>query len=387
VRWAEDGDDADPGRRALLGLAVTAAMLAASGCAGSGSVAGADGRPVRGTGSAGSGPAGAGSSGAGSSGAGSAAGSSGSGAQAGSASTDLQAATRAARSARQLLTAASGTGRAAGLAALLAKVAQDHQQHLERLGIALPTTDPSASGSAAATTPAASGSTTAAASGSPAATSPAAAPAATLPSATTLAQGEAAAAQAALADVPLVSPGLAALLAQVAASRTVHADLITTAAGAAAPDPVTVPAAPAGLSAATTSAVNRLLAGEHAAVFAYGLVTARTNGSVKARARSMWRFHQGQRDVLEQALLTAGLRPPAAQPAYDLGATASADGSPASLAATVESGLAGIAVWAVSTTSGADRAWAANQLVAAARRTAAWTGRPLPFPGTSKPTG
>jgi len=359
VRWAEDGDDADPGRRALLGLALAAAALTVGGCAGAGSVAGADGRLLRGSGPAGAGPSGAGSSGPGPA---------GSGTAGGAVSTDLQAATRAARSARQLLASATDGGRAAGLSALLAKIAQDHQQHLERLGVAQPSASPTASGAAGST-----------------ASASAAAPTA-LPL-TALAQAEAASAHAALADVPPVSPGLAALLAQVAASRAVHADLLTLAAGGTAPDPVTEPVAPAGLSTGTTAALSRLLAGEHAAVFAYGLVTARANGSAKVRARGLWRFHQGQRDVFEQALLTAGVHPPVAQPAYDLGGLASGDGAPATLAATVESGLAGIAVWAVSTSSADDRAWAANELVAAARRTAAWTGRPQPFPGTTTPGG
>ncbi|MGZ4604405.1 MAG: DUF4439 domain-containing protein, partial [Kineosporiaceae bacterium] len=280
--------------------------------------------------------------------------------------------------------------------------------------------------------------------------------------------GEVAGAQDALTDVLLVTPGLAALLARVPASRATHGDLLAAKAGlrppgvlaapppagsatapaltpsgatvsganaitspgqpspagsstspagsvagpvptlavptavaptsssptgAAAPAPAAVsspsggtqPTAPTGSPAARlppagADALAALTSGEHAAVYAYGVVVARVAERDRARARQAWAWHLARRDVLEERLLAAGLRPPAAAPAYAIGPLP-APGAVVTLAATVEDRIAALVVRAVATTTGADRADAAAALVAVARRAAAWRGRGASLPG------
>jgi Domain of unknown function (DUF4439) len=228
-----------------------------------------------------------------------------------------------------------------------------------------------------------------------------------------LVHAETVAAQEALDDLRVVSPGLAVLLARIAAARATHADLLAAKAGlripaalrtsssaaqaAAPPSPAPLPGAappvgspsdsssgagPAadGLSDAAREALAALTAGEHAAVYAYGVVVALVATRARDRARDAWSWHMARRDVLEERLLAAGVEPPPAAPAYHLGTAPSAAAATA-LAATVEDRLATLAARTVAATSGPDRSDAAEALVAVARRAAAWRGSGLPLPG------
>ncbi len=246
---------------------------------------------------------------------------------------------------------------------------------------------------------------------------------------------EHAAAGVALDDVQLASPLVAALLARIAAARAVHADLLAaagdlpapggvapapvptgTAPGVAVPSPTAAAPTPTGtvsspglvplptattsppasspspastaatasaaapLSTAARDALATWTTGEHAAVFAYGVVVARVRGGDRARARAAWAWHVARRDVLEERLLAAGMRPPAAAPAYSLDAV-SGPGAAVRLATTVERRLTAVAVRAVAATTGDDRRQAAASLVEGARLAAAWSGRTQPLPG------
>jgi hypothetical protein len=331
---------------------------------------------------------------------------------------DLAATDRARASATALAVAATSlAGARPDLAGLLATVVADHRAHLAALGVA-PTAaaSPSASGAAAGRRPDAAG----------------------------LAGTEFEAARQALTDAQATSPGLAALLARIAAARATHADLVsaraslrpppvlvvsptpasaTPGSGASVvPTPATMPAAagptaaaagslpgssasgagaapgvsatggpgaslapgpiPAGaaLRAPARDALAALAAGEHAAVYAYGVVAARVADADRSRALAAWNWHVTRRDELEERLLDAGVQPPAAAPAYQLGAAPDA-GAAVALAATVEDRLAQLAAHAVAATTGADRSDAAGALVAGARRAAAWRGRGAALPG------
>jgi Domain of unknown function (DUF4439) len=310
------------------------------------------------------------------------------------------------------------------LAGLLAAVSADHRAHLAALGApGAPTGSPSAAA------PPSGSPTRSASSGGPDPTS--------------MIDRERSGAQEALDDVVAISPGLAVLLARIAASRMAHADLLagrtgvrmpgvlhtspparapataravpTTADGAlpaptaslaaAAPLPSPSPSAsgPATLGTPSTptsgsasppesatvqpalpqaarDALAALTAGEHAAVYAYGAVVARVNDRDRQRARQAWSWHVTRRDLLEDRLLAAGLRPPAAAPAYELGPLTSAVAA-VTLAATVEDRIAVLTARTVAGTTGADRSDAAEALVAAARRAAAWRGRGEALPG------
>jgi hypothetical protein len=308
---------------------------------------------------------------------------------------DDVAAARARASASRL--AASAQDLAASdpdLADLLAAVAADHRAHLAALG-ATPSPSPSPSLSAS--------------------------PGPARADVRRLVSAETAAAQDALDDVRVVTPGLAALLARIAAARATHADLLAARSGlripttlrtssaapqqGAPPGPVPLPgAAPAalpsdspaaspaaspsdslasdanGLSGPGHEALAALTAGEHAAVYAYGTVVALVAPRERARARDAWNWHMARRDVLEERLLAAGVQPPSAAPAYDIGKVTSAAGATA-LAASVEDRLATLGARTVAATSGPDRSGAAEALVAGARRAAAWRGRGSALPG------
>ena len=299
---------------------------------------------------------------------------------------DELAAGRAVLSARALITELTALAAAVpGLAPALTPLVADHDAHLAALGT--PVASPSASGASTSGATPGSSSPTA----SPTASGPA-------PTAAHLLASMLAAAEEALQDVAGTTPATAGLLARIAAARFVHADLVAAAARLAAPpEPAPPPSgsaspptgspatgvSPSGptLAPATVSALSGLLTGEHAAVFAYGLVTARAPRGRAERARTLWQAHRARRDELETRLSAAGVEVPASEPAYDAGQPPTTADQVVALAAKVEDGLAAVAFAAVTATSGTTRAEVALDLVRAARRSASWTGGSTALPG------
>jgi len=147
------------------------------------------------------------------------------------------------------------------------------------------------------------------------------------------------------------------------------------------PDPDS-PTSPAPGSAALT-AVNRLLAGQHAAVFVYPVIIARAAKNRTALARSLWQTHLEERNTLTAALIAAGVTPVPADPAYAIGTPPATAAATAALAARVEGALAALAADVIADAATTDRDLGADQLVRAARAGAGWTGKPAPFPGLS----
>ena len=221
-----------------------------------------------------------------------------------------------------------------------------------------------------------------------------------------------AAAREALRDGEAADPAFAVLLCRIAASRAADADLLTAALGrshrgaltpAKALDPgptaatpttdIPATAAPSSVPLGTddpatsdttgtpaVTALNRLLAGEHAAVFAYPLVVARIGGR-RNLAEAIWEAHRNERDQLTLRLLAENAEPATAEPAYEVGTAPTTPALAAALAAKVERGLAGLAADLIAVATDEDRALGADQLVLAARRVARWTGRPIALPG------
>jgi hypothetical protein len=314
------------------------------------------------------------------------------------------------------------------LATVIRVVAVAHRAHLAALGIpASPI-----SGSAPPISGSGSGSTSGSATPSGSSSST---PIPTAP--IDVIRAEAQAAQQALADVEITTSGTAGLLARIAASRMVNADLLAAAAklpapgepavrretspspasgspsssaGNAAAGPTTGPTVSPSLSPSlspglspslnvsptgdlsgsspsptldpTASAgLSQLLEAEHAAVFAYGLITARIPDSRREATRALWLAHRARRDELERDLAAAGVTPPAALPAYSLGAVPVTPAQIAALAARVEEGMAAAALTTVIATTGRVRRHAALDLVRAARRATAWSGTSIPLPG------
>lgn len=128
-----------------------------------------------------------------------------------------------------------------------------------------------------------------------------------------------------------------------------------------------------------------LLADEHAAVYAYGLVGARLPDSSRRLARAAFDAHRASRDDLRARLLRLRLDPPSPLLSYDVRV---ADTSHAlALAARLEEGLA--VRWrdlvAVTTDRGLRRL-GVQQLQACAVRASEWrrlqgTTAAVPFPG------
>src|SRR5690606_12958633 len=70
------------------------------------------------------------------------------------------------------------------------------------------------------------------------------------------------------------------------------------------------------VSDAAVDALNKALAAEHAAVYAYGLAAARASGTVRERITGGFNAHRAQRDRLRALVVERGGTPAEAQPAY-----------------------------------------------------------------------
>lgn len=291
---------------------------------------------------------------------------------------------RAAATAADLWRLAQATSAAVpALTPLLTRVSRDHLAHLEALGAPPPTRTAPTTGPTG--------------------------PTRLTPGARQVVTAEWAGARAALADVRDTQPGMAALLARIAAARAVHADLVARATRLRVPGvltpgrptrrpgspsetltaPLVSPATPttgsstgaAPLSAQASQALTGLLSGEHAAVFAYGVIVARSDAARETVLRQAWADHMAARDQLEQLLVGYSVQPPPAEPAYDIGRPPANPTAVLRLATRVEDGLAGLAGVAVAAEPADLRLPAAAWLVAAARRAAVWRGLPEPLPG------
>ena len=140
---------------------------------------------------------------------------------------------------------------------------------------------------------------------------------------------------------------------------------------------------------AAVSAVTALqgaLAGEHAAVYGYGVVGAVLTGSAQsapaeASARADWLAHQLARDNLEAMLTRLGATPVAASPAYQLPFPVTSAAAAVRLAATLEDGLTRAYLGVVAVSDPALRSFGARALQTAAGRALAWSGTTQAFPG------
>lgn len=148
--------------------------------------------------------------------------------------------------------------------------------------------------------------------------------------------------------------------------------------------------APAMNSRATSSRtadLQAVLAGEHAAVYAHGVVGARLRGAEEAAALVALATHRARRDRLQALVAAGGAVPVAAQPAYPLPFPVPDRTAALLLAALVEDRLAALYVALVA--ADADRAlrsWAAATLQRVAADATRWrlAGR-LPRPTVAFP--
>jgi hypothetical protein len=202
-----------------------------------------------------------------------------------------------------------------------------------------------------------------------------------------LVSAEREAAAEALNDLATTGAGTAALLAQLAASDAVYADLLASAAGQDGPGAMEAPAGTpdSGTMSATVdentlSAWSRMLVGEYAAVYAFGVVRARVSAGRRSQAENDWAAHRRRRDDLAALLAAAGAPVPAALPAYDLGPFGDTEAQTIGLAARVETSVANLTAECFPLLRSAERPVTATILVASTRRAAGWSQTVVPLP-------
>lgn len=192
------------------------------------------------------------------------------------------------------------------------------------------------------------------------------------------------AAFAALAPLERVSGPMARLLASVAAADAVHAQLLASAQGQREPQPPSPVTAATegrwsgGLDDAAAAALGACLDGEYAAAHGYGYVAARLDDGARDVAQAALAAHEHAAARLGGLLRDAGRDVPAPAPAYEL---PEAGLDPVVLALLLEERTAALHATAVARTDDGARLLAADLLVGAALRAAAWRGAPAPLPG------
>ncbi len=135
----------------------------------------------------------------------------------------------------------------------------------------------------------------------------------------------------------------------------------------------------------TLTSLQAALAGEHAALFLYGVYGAHTSASADPAlfelVSLLYRTHRGRRDQLRTMISDRAAVPVAAQPTYQ-GPTAL--GSAAAVSRhciATEDRCAEIYAALVANTAGSERAWAIATLSEAATARILLGGRPQMFPG------
>lgn len=132
-------------------------------------------------------------------------------------------------------------------------------------------------------------------------------------------------------------------------------------------------------------ALQEALAGEHAAVYVYGVIGGRVSVSTEAdlwsRVDEAYALHRGRRDQLTAMVRAAGADPVAAEVSYELPNEATTPTRLREAALAVEQRSAAVYADMVGSTSGANRQWALEALQDASVRMLGFGGRPEAFPG------
>jgi hypothetical protein len=132
-------------------------------------------------------------------------------------------------------------------------------------------------------------------------------------------------------------------------------------------------------------ALQTALAGEHAALYVYGVLGARTSQSATPllfeRISEAYVAHRAWRDLLTSRLVDEGAEPTPAAPTYELPDTPPTPAGVGLAAAGIESRCADTYAYVVANTSGADRSWAIGALTRAATRMVGFGAAPQPLPG------
>ncbi|MGW0484322.1 ferritin-like domain-containing protein [Nonomuraea sp. NPDC003214] len=174
-----------------------------------------------------------------------------------------------------------------------------------------------------------------------------------------------------------VTPSLAQLVASIGACEALHA---RTSVKAPAP-----PAAAGTTSAADLGKLRKALAAEHAAIFAYGVLGARTTGPLRTRLAGNFDAHRERRDELRVLITARGDRPVEPEASYALPSVPSSATAATRLAGQVESGLMAAYLELTAATDAGLRQYGAAAMQEAAARAHAFTPAMTPFPGLPAP--
>jgi hypothetical protein len=137
-------------------------------------------------------------------------------------------------------------------------------------------------------------------------------------------------------------------------------------------------------------ALQRTLAGEHAAVYVLAALGGRASTvatpALRVALDTAYDAHVQRRDQLRQMVAAAGATPVAAEPAYHLPGPLTGPGQIQARALGVQRSCAATYAALVAATTGADRRWAVDALVATAVAEAAVGGGPQALPGFATST-
>lgn len=135
----------------------------------------------------------------------------------------------------------------------------------------------------------------------------------------------------------------------------------------------------------TVDALQVVLAGEHASLYVYGVLGARTSASASpqlfASVTGAYEAHRAHRDRLSAMLRAAGATPVASEAAYEIPAPLGTPALVAEAALRLERRSASTYAWLVANTVGDRRRWAIEALTDAAVRELGFRGSPEIFPG------
>lgn len=146
--------------------------------------------------------------------------------------------------------------------------------------------------------------------------------------------------------------------------------------------PTTTPTVTSSLDPAAMTALQQLLAGEHAVVWAYGALGPRLDEAGEELARSLLVAHQRNREAVRAQVIGAGGQPVVAEPAYALPITPTDPNAAARLAGLVEERLAAVYADLVASATDVDLRWqGVAGVVQSAVRAALWGLTGTTFPG------
>lgn len=151
--------------------------------------------------------------------------------------------------------------------------------------------------------------------------------------------------------------------------------------------PTATPRVTGAIRPKAVDALQQVLAGEHAVVWAYGALGPRLDEAGSARALELLRAHEHRRDAVRAQLVGAGVQPVVAEPAYDLPADPVDAATAAQLASLVEERLAAVYADLVAATGDSQlRTDGVTGLVDSAVRALSWAPVPTTFPGLPERT-